>query len=116
MKKTKNLLYVLLLCLIAFVMGYFAFSCSNFNNANISKDIFENTIYYADNHSDYLSFKIFYNALFYIDGDFYESSSFDYEDNLFQFTIEDEIILVAVIDEDTVYCSNYNLYFYKDLR
>ena len=113
MKRFKNIIYVLLILLVAIVIGYFVYCGFRFDSS-LSLESFRNGFYKASNERDFLSFGNFHNSVMCVDDLYYFIVDLQYEDGIFRLsTAEEETYYVAVIDEKTLYCSSFNLYFYQ---
>lgn len=112
MKKLKKILYLTTLCLVIFLIGYFVVSFINLNDKEISQEYFINQRFSALNSDDYIIFNNLENIFVLYKDKYYFIDSFEYSENIMIMTSKEEILYFIVIDENTIYSSTFNSYFY----
>lgn len=112
MKKLKKILYLTTLFLVIFIIGYFVVSFINLNDKEISQEYFINQRFSALNSDDYIIFNNLENIFILYKDKYYFIDSFKYSENIMIMTSEEEILYFIVIDENTIYSSTFNSYFY----
>lgn len=116
MKKFKNIIYLLVICLITSVIGYFVYSYAQFNKgSSIAQETFRNGFYRTKNTKDFISFGSFKNSVLCVNDVYYFIDNVEYEKGIFTLRDNDSesIYLLSVIDENVLYSSNFNTYFYN---
>ena len=114
MKILKNLLHLLLLVIILFTIGYFISSYTQFNG-NIEQEVFLHSFYRTKENNGFISFGSFKNTVLCYDDVYYFISDVEYDQGIFVLRNKDneEIYKLGVIDKDTIYSSDFNIYFYN---
>lgn len=116
MKRLKNILYLMTICLKASVIGYFIYSYTQFNNgANIAQEAFKNGIYQTKDTNSFISFGSFKNSVICVSDIYYFIDDLSYEKGIFTMIDNDTetTYLIAIVDENIIYSSNLNVYFYN---
>ena len=118
MKRIKNILYLITLCLIATVIGYFVYSFTQFNDGSkIAQEVFKNGFYRTRETEDFISFGSFKNSVICVDDVYYFIDEVKYEKGIFTLTDYDtdseKVYVFSVVNEDIIYSSTFNTYFYN---
>ena len=112
MKKLKKILYLTTLFLVIFIIGYFVVSFFNLDDKEISQEYFKNQRYYSLNEEDHIIFNDFENIFILYNGNYYFVDSFTYNENIMIMTSKEETFYFIVINENIIYSSSFNSYFY----
>lgn len=116
MKKLKNILYICVICLITSVIGYFVYSYTQFNNGNsFTQETFRNGFYRTKNTKGFVSFGSFKNSVICVNDNYYFIDDVKYENGIFTLSnkTSDDVYLISVVDENIIYSSSFNTYFYN---
>lgn len=104
------------ICLITSVIGYFVYSYTQFNNgANIAQDIFKRGFYRTKDTNSFISFGSFKNSVICVNDIYYFIDDVSYEKGIFTMldNESESIYLIFVVDENIIYLSSFNVYFYN---
>lgn len=112
MKRLNKILYIFGLSLFCVFSGYFIHSCNRMN-ANIDILVFKHQYFRTKDDRSFISFGSFKNTVLSIDERLIFITSLEYENGIFTMLDEEKIYYFGVIDENTIYNSTYNLYFYN---
>jgi len=116
MKKLQNFLYLSFLSVVILTMGFFITSFSGYKN-NIELDYFKHSFYRTKNNKGFISFGTFKNTVICLDDIYYFIDNVNYDNGIFKMQNRDseEIYKIGVVDQDIIYCSDFNMYFYNNI-
>lgn len=100
------------LILIIFVIGYFCSSFIILNDKEIKEEYFIQKKYISEDFKNYINFNNLTNIKMLHDDNYYEVIKFNYEENIMTFETDEKKIYLIVIEEDKIYCSTFNEYYY----
>lgn len=117
MKRFKNVAYITTSCFLASVIGFFVYSFTQFNNGStLTQETFINGFYRTKNTKDFLSFGSFKNSVICVNNVYYFVDVVKYEKGIFTLVDKEEtekVYLFSVVDENIIYSSSFNTYFYN---
>ena len=114
MKNIKKILYLTLIAVISLVIGYFITSYTQFNGS-IEQEVFKYGFYRTKDNNGFVSFGSFKNSVICFNDYYYFISNVEYDKGIFTLQNRDneEIYKLGVVDENTIYSSDFNTYFYN---
>lgn len=104
------------ICLITSVIGYFVYSYTQFNNgSNIAQEAFKNGFYRTKDTNSFIAFGSFKNSVICVNDIYYFIDDVSYEKGIFTMldNESESTYLISVVDEDIIYSSSFNVYFYN---
>ncbi len=115
-KALKNVVYLLTICLVIFVAGYFVFSFTQFNDKGVKQEYFSKSFYRTRNNDGFISFGNFNNSVICVNDIYYFIKEVSYEDGIFTMSNRDneEVYYVGVVEKDILFSSSFNKYFYNN--
>lgn len=108
----KKYLKLTTLILIIFIIGYFCSSFIILSDKEIKENFFIQKKYITEDLNNFIYFNNLSNIKMSHDDNYYEVIKFNYEENIMTFETFDKKIYLIVIDENKIYCSTFNEYYY----
>ncbi len=114
MKFLKNSIYITLLALVFLIIGYFVYSYTQINGS-VSQDVFKQQFFRTKDEKGFVSFGSFKNTVICYDDVYYFIKDLTYDNGIFTLQNRDneEVYKIVAIDENTIYLSDFNTYFYN---
>ncbi|MCQ2801409.1 MAG: hypothetical protein MJ222_01975 [Bacilli bacterium] len=116
MKKVlKRTLIMILLLVLGLTIGYFIFGWNTISGSELSSESFLNTFYVSLDEKTYLSFGSMKQITLLREKEIYFFDTYVYSDSIFEVksSIDNKPYYFSVIDEETIYCYDFNTYVYK---
>lgn len=110
-KVVKNILYILLIILLALVVGYFVVSCVSMNS-KVEKDVFLNSMYKDKTEESFIYFGDYTNSILYVNDVYYYPNEVDYQDNVFYLPTEESTFSFIAMSKDRLFSKDFKRYFY----
>lgn len=114
MKKVKNILYLSILAIVLTTIGFFISSFNGFSN-NVDLNYFKYSFYRTKENNGFISFGSLKNTVICVNDTYYFISDVNYDNGIFTMQNRDneELYKIGVVEQDIVYCSDFNMYFYN---
>ena len=115
MKKVQNLLYLSFLAVVITTMCFFITSFTGYTN-KVEFDYFKHAFYRTKDNSGFISFGSFKNTVICLNDSYYFIDNVDYDNGIFKMQNRDneEVYKIGVVEQDIIYCSDFNTYFYNN--
>ncbi len=114
MKLLKKVSYIALLAIVSLTIGYFVY-CFTQINGSVDQEVFKQQFFRTKDEKGFVSFGSFKNTVICYDDVYYFINDLTYDNGIFTLQNRDneEVYKIVVIDEDTIYSSDFNSYFYN---